>query len=178
MKTYPLVPMMLAAAALMPGCSNHDQATQATAGAPTPTADVQVVAVQPTIQQAAPARPQVGPDTPVNLITDTPSPSWDDIKNLTWDQRTDFLAGLAHIEDRLDRQIGALNAKRASMTKDLEAWDFQMKEVNMDRQFLSGLNDELGKASADTWNQEKDKVEQALMQAQDACEKVKSSTTS
>jgi hypothetical protein len=189
------------------GCSNHD-VVQSSSAAPTPTAAVTTVTTTtapaapavvtqtptpiptavptsaPTPVPAAsvgvvpPVRPAADPDTPVNVITDTVSPSWDDIKNLPYAQHVQFSAGLAKIEERLDRQIGALNAKRSSMETDTKDWDFNMKEVNDARSFLTFLNGEVANAGADIWQQEKDKVEGALKRTQEACEKVKSSTTS
>jgi hypothetical protein len=161
-----------AALILAAGCSNKDTASQAAPSAST-------VTVSPAANVPAPAvKPLVDPGTPVNVITDTPSPSWDDIKDFPYAQHAAFSAGFARIEARLDAQIGALNAKRATMTTDTTDWDFAMKEVNEARSYLTGLNEEVANAGPDTWTQEKEKVEQALRRVQDACEKVKMSTTS
>jgi hypothetical protein len=157
---------------LAAGCSNKDTAAQAAASAPT-------VAVAPAATVPAPAaKPLVDPGTPVNVITDTSSPSWDDIKEIPYAQHAAFSAGLARIEGKLDAQIGALNAKRATMTTDTKDWDFAMKDVNEARSYLTGLNEEVANTGPDTWDQEKEKVEEALKRTQDACEKVKMSTTS
>jgi hypothetical protein len=161
-----------AALLLSAGCSNKDKAAQATPPAST------APAMPASIVPAPAAKPVADPGTPFNVITDTPSPSWADIKDLTYAQRAVFSAGLAHIEGRLDAQISVLNAKRAMMTTDTKDWDFNMKEVNEARSYLAGLNEEVANAGPDTWTQEKEKVELALKRAQDACEKVKMSTTS
>jgi hypothetical protein len=157
---------------LAAGCSNKDTASQAAPSAST-------VTVSPAANVPAPAaKPLADPGTPFNVITDTPSPSWDDIKDIPYAQHSAFSAGLARIEGRLDAQIGALNAKRATMTTDTTDWDFAMKDVNEARSYLTGLNEEVANAGPDTWTQEKEKVEEALKRTQDACEKVKMSTTS
>lgn len=176
MKTQRLTSLAAAALGtallLAAGCSNKDAAAQASGSASS-------VTVAPGTTVPAPAaKPLVDPGTPVNVITDTPSPSWDDIKDIPYAQHAAFSAGLARIEGRLDAQIGALNAKRATMTTDTSEWDFAMKDVNEARSYLAGLNQEVANAGPDTWSQEKEKVEEALKRTQDACEKVKMSTTS
>jgi hypothetical protein len=177
MKTHrfnlPAAAALGAALLLTSGCPNKDAAT----AQPGPTASTVPAAPAPNVPAPA-ARPAADPGTPFNVITDTPSPSWDDIKDLTYAQHAAFSAGLARIEGRLDAQISALNAKRAAMTTDTKDWDFAMKDVNESRSYLTGLNEEVATAGPDTWTQEKEKVEAALKRAEDACEKVKMSTTS
>jgi hypothetical protein len=100
------------------------------------------------------------------------------MENLTFDQRAAFMAGLAGLVRKLDGQISAFNAKRSTMTTGTGDWDFAMKEVNAARAYLFGLETEVSNASPDTWAQEKDRVGGAWRRAQDACDKVRMSTTS
>ena len=65
---------------LAAGCSNKDTASQAAPSAST-------VTVSPAANVPAPAaKPLADPGTPFNVITDTPSPSWDDIKDIPYAQ--------------------------------------------------------------------------------------------
>jgi hypothetical protein len=121
-----------------------------------------------TVPVAAPASPDVA------------SANWADIKDNTYDMRDQFFAGLKRLEAKVDDQISELTAKRAAMksTTDTKDWDFAMKEMEDARSALKSIGVELSKATPETWNQEKDKVGQAWVRAQEAYDKVKSSTTS
>jgi hypothetical protein len=107
------------------------------------------------------------------------SARWTEIKDLPYDARVTFFAGFKRLEARLDEQISELTARRAAMksianTKD---WDFAMKEAGNARSYLKGSGEVLGKATADTWAQEKEKVGLAWVRAQAAVSKVRGSTT-
>jgi hypothetical protein len=158
------------AALLLLGCSQNNNANQAEA--------VSISAPLPTT--AVPSKPapvaNVGPAATV--APDTGSFTWADIENMTFGQRSAFMAGFTSLVRKLDGQISALTAKRATMTTGTDDWDFAMKEVNASRTYLVGLEGELASASPDTWGQEKDKVGGAWRRAQDACDKVRMSTTS
>jgi hypothetical protein len=170
------------AALLILGCSQDQKPSQ--------TAPVSQAAPSPTII-VIPAPAPVGPPpvTPVatpavligpaaSIAPDTGSATWADMENLTFDQRAAFMAGLAGLVRKLDGQISAFNAKRSTMTTGTGDWDFAMKEVNAARAYLVGLETEVSNASPDTWGQEKDRVGGAWRRAQDACDKVRMSTTS
>jgi hypothetical protein len=120
------------------------------------------------------ARPVVVPPQPVVVAA---AASWEAIKDYTYEQRADFAAGVARLESQLDGQVAELNAKRAAMTADTKEWDFNMGEMTKARSYLISIATEVGKASADTWNDEKEKVGQAWVRAQDAYDKVRTSTT-
>lgn len=107
------------------------------------------------------------------------SVKWIDIKDCTFEARDSFFAGFKQLEARVDSQFDELTAKRITMknetiTKD---WDFAMKEMADARSNLKSVGEELMKASAVTWNQQKDTVGQAWTRTQDAYSKVKSTTT-
>jgi hypothetical protein len=104
--------------------------------------------------------------------------SWAAIKDLGYEQRAGFLSGAGGLEAILAGQISELNAKRASMTAEAKDWDFAMKELNDAHSYLKSVIQEAGRASPETWDQEKDKVGEAWQRAQDACDKVRMSTTS
>jgi hypothetical protein len=111
---------------------------------------------------------------------DAASAQWSDIKDVTYDARAQFFVGLKRLEAKVAAQCNELTTKRASMksTTDTKAWDFAMKEMNDARTFLKSVGDEAAKASAETWNQQKDTVGKAWERTQAAYDKVKSSTTS
>jgi len=137
-----------------------DEATaSATAAQPGPAANVPV---------AVPASPDVA------------SARWSDIKDCTYENRDQFFAGLTRLEARVGDQIRGLIAKRATMDgkTNTEDWDFAMKEMGNARTYLKSMGEESHKAFPETWAQQKDKVGEAWMRAQEAYDKVKSSTTS
>jgi hypothetical protein len=107
------------------------------------------------------------------------SARWTEIKDIPYDAKPTFFVGFKRLETRLDEQIGELTVRRAAMksianTKD---WDFAMKELGNARSYLKGTGEVLGKATSDTWAQEKEKVGLAWVRAQAAVAKVRGSTT-
>jgi hypothetical protein len=110
---------------------------------------------------------------------DVASAKWIEIKDCTYDSRASFFTGLKQLEARVDGQVNELTAKRAAMKSDANTkdWDFAMKEMLDARSYLKSVGVELSKASAETWNQQKDTVGQAWVRTQDAYKKVKSSMT-
>jgi hypothetical protein len=156
---------------LAPGCAPREKAVQVQS-APTPE---KTVPAQPTVPVAKPVKV-----VPVAVNSPSvPAPvSWMDIKDFTFQERAAFLAGAAVLENTLAGQISELNAKRAVMTAETKDWDFAMKELNDSRDYLKSTIDEAGRATPESWGQEKDKVGTALQRAQDALEKVRMTTTS
>jgi hypothetical protein len=113
--------------------------------------------------------------------TSTPdAASWADIKDCTYDMRAQFFTGLDRLEARVDREIARLTDTRAAMksTANTADWDFAMKEMVDARSNLKSMDEELHKATPETWAQEKDKVGRAWVRTQEAYDKVKSSMTS
>ena len=140
----------------------------------------QVAAVQPAPQQA-----QAAPAPEARTVAALPQPvavaataSWESLADLTYDQRAEFIAGILRLENQLDGQIGALAAKRATMTTDTKDWDFAMGGLTEARSYLQSMATEVGAATPDTWSEEKEKAHQAWLKAQDAYDKVRTSTTS
>jgi outer membrane murein-binding lipoprotein Lpp len=179
MKTQSQAPSLAAAAfaaILLAGCSGGNKPAQDQAlAAPTP---VQAVPVQ---QPAVPiARPAQNVPIAVQSVSDQASASWVAIKDYTFDQRDSFISGAANLQGMLASQVAELNAKRASMPSNVETkdWDFAMKEMTDSQAYLKSMIEEAGRATPDTWNQEKDKVDEAWQRAQAAFDKVKITTTS
>jgi len=87
---------------------------------------------------------------------------------------------LKQLESKVDAQLNELKTRRAAMTSatDTKAWDFAMKEMADSRSFLKSVGEELGKASVETWNQQKEAVGRAWERSQAAYDKVKSSASS
>lgn len=138
----------------------------------------QVVQVQPApVVPATPiptARIVVAPPQPIAVAA---SDSWMAIKDMTFEQRADFVAGIGRLEGQLDGQINILKSKRAAMTTDTKDWDFAMGGLTDASSYLHSMVTEVSNATPDTWNQEKDKVDQAWQRAQEAYDKVRTSTT-
>jgi hypothetical protein len=111
--------------------------------------------------------------------TTTSTEQWVDLKDYTFAQRDALLAGLAGMVTRVDAQIEELKTKRAAMTASTRTadWDFAMKEMHNARANLKFACDELGKATAETWSQQRERVGQAWERTQSAYSAVKSSTT-
>lgn len=135
---------------------------------------------------AAPSTRQATPGAPtdvkitVTVSHETPSVKWTDIKDLGFDAHARFLAGVKALEAKVDNQIGELTAKRATMkgSPNLMDWDFAMKEMNDSRTYLKSTGQEMAKANAETWGQQKEKIGQAWARTQEAHAKVRASTTS
>lgn len=149
------------------GCAQNQNATEAPSSPANNTPGIAAPAPGATDQVAATASPDV------DLAR------WSSIEDDSFDLRAHFLAGLDQMEARVDEQESTLTAKRATMkrTTDTKDWDFAMKEMEDARSYLKSMNDELSKATPETWNQEKDKVHQAWARTQKAYNNVKSSTT-
>jgi hypothetical protein len=156
------------------GCSRDNGSAQA--GAPT-TSGI----LAPT---AAPGSPAVSAPLPAPVapaaVSAVPASQvlWSDMEILTYDQRSLFVTDLSGLVMKLDGQIASLNAKRAAMTTDTKDWDIAMMDVTAARAYLAGLAAEVSHASPDTWDQEKERVGTAWQKAEDACDKVRTSTTS
>jgi len=105
---------------------------------------------------------------------------WEYLERIEFDSRREFLKNLKLLETKVDAQVHELNAKRSAMnsTIDTRDWDLAMKEMLASQVYLNGMNEEVDKATPDTWDQVKDKVHQAWTRTQNAYDKVKSSTTS
>jgi hypothetical protein len=152
-----------------------------TAGSQPQATQVQPTSAQPGVQPEVPiARPAQNVPIAVQSVSDQAAASWVAIKDFTFDQRADFIAGAGRLQGMLASQIAELNAKRASMPSTVETkdWDFAMKEMNDSQSYLKSMIDEASRATPETWGEEKDKVDQAWQRAQEAFDKVKVTTTS
>lgn len=111
--------------------------------------------------------------------TEISGATWDQIKELKFEQRADFQRGLARLEARLELQVKELNEKRASFkgTTSTQAWDFAMKEMEESRAYFRSMAAEAAKATEETWTDRREKVGQAWERTQTAYSKVKASTT-
>lgn len=129
---------------------------------------------------ATPAVTTKAPDPVPPAPAEAAPTQWSDIKELTFDQRDRFFAGLKRLEARVDEQIGELTAKRATMKgiTGTKEWDFAMQEMVNARSALKSIGEVLAKAGQENWTEQKDRVGQAWVRTQDAFAKVKSSTTS
>lgn len=142
----------------------------------------------PTVKQAVAERPAAGtavePNSPPSDVNDPAlvagNVRWADIKNHPFDSRDLVMAGLVDLEVQVDKQVKALQAKRASMkaSTDTQRWDLAMKEMLDAQAYLTAMVIELSKSTREFWDQNKDKVGRAWDRTQDAYGKVKASTTS
>jgi outer membrane murein-binding lipoprotein Lpp len=169
------------ASVLLAGCSGGEKSAQdQVQAAPAP---AQVVAVRQPVpaQQPVPiVRPPQNVPIAVQSVSDQAAAAWATIKDYTYDQRADFLAGAGRLLGMLSSEVAELNAKRSSMPSTVETkdWDFAMKEMSDSQAYLKSMIDEASRATPDTWNQEKDKVDEAWQRTQAAFDKVKITTTS
>jgi hypothetical protein len=195
--TTPLAASFGAALLLTSACSNKDKVVQVQPAPvqetvmvqPTPTVQPQVV--QPTLvpqvvavvtpvpvlasPTPTPVAPAVPPATSV-VVNPLTAPSWTDIKDLTFEQRGDFVAGLGRLVAQTDSEIAELNAKRAAMTTDTKDWDFAMKGLVDAQAYLKSMAADVANTESDMWIQEKEKCEAAWTSVQDAYDKVLHST--
>jgi hypothetical protein len=153
------------------GCAQKEQTADAS---PPPAKDSAPTVVTTTLPGATPTAQVAAATSPDVAIA-----QWIDIKDCTYDMRPKFFSGLKRLEARVDEHISKLSIRRAAMksTANTQDWDFAMKEMGNARSSLVSSGDELRKASPETWAQEKEKVGQAWLRAQNAYDKVKSSTT-
>ncbi len=152
---------------LASGCSNKEKAVE-----------TKPVAVAPAVQPTPLPVVRPGAPLPAPALIDA-SAAWDAISGLGYDQKASFVAGVAQMESLLASQIEALKAKRATMTTNTTDWDLAMGPLNDARNYLHSMGAEVNSVTTpDAWDQEKEKVHQAWLKAQDAFDKVKTSTTS
>ena len=147
-------------------------APSAVGAVPAP-AQVVPAPVQPAAAQPAPAVAAA----PVIVVNPDAADAWSSIKDLPFEQRGAFVAGLNRLEGIVDTEISSLNAKRATMTVDVTEWDFEMKGLVDNQAYLRAMNDEVSKVESDNWIQERERVEAAWQNTQDAYAKVLHSTT-
>ncbi len=144
------------------GCSAKDQTAQNPPVSSAPPAPAVPAASE--VEHAAPP--------------DVAAPTWNDIKNNTYSMSAAFVAGLSMIEKKFDDRITGFNAQRAAMTADARDSDIAMMELKNARAALRSAAVAVAAATDKTWNDERDKVGRAIQRVQDACDKVKASTTS
>lgn len=125
-----------------------------------------------------PAKPAPAvPATPAPPATTTPSPlvetKWSDIKDLGYDDRADVMAGLTRLQDKLDKQVANLKARRAALTTtdDPDKWNAAMEVLGTARTRLMSAIIDLGKATPQNWEQRHDRVADALVNVEDAYKK-------
>jgi hypothetical protein len=154
------------------GCAQKEQTADAS---PPPAKDSAPTVVTTTLPGATPTAQVAAATSPDVAIA-----QWIDIKDCTYDMRPKFFSGLKRLEARVDEHISKLSIRRAAMksTANTQDWDFAMKEMENARTNLKSMGEELHKAPPETWDEQKDKVGQAWVRAQEAYGKVKSSTTS
>jgi hypothetical protein len=174
MKTRTLAQALGLASTLLYGCSGGSKASQDQAQAPAPAKET------PAPQSVPIIKPAQAVPIAVQSVSDQASASWVAIKDFTYDQRASFFSGAASLQGLLASQVAELKGKRASMPSTVETkdWDFAMKEMNDSQAYLNSMIDEAGHATPDTWDQEKEKVDEAWQRAQAAFDKVKVTTTS
>lgn len=109
----------------------------------------------------------------------TVSESWDNIKDYTFEKRSDFVAALNRMADNIDGKIREMNAKLKGLPDDgAKDRDRAMKELNDARADLKSRLADLDNATADTWADAKEKVAQAWKRVQTAYDNVKATSGS
>jgi len=127
---------------------------------------------------STPAAPAAPVPTPAPAPAD-PGADWVKVHSYNFDRHREVLACLPGLESKVDEQIAELGARRAALPEatDKKDWDFAMKEMVDARVNLMSASAELTKTAAETWDQQRDKVDQAWTRTQDDYRKVKASTT-
>lgn len=141
-------------------------------------AGLSFVAAPAIAQTDAPNKPNIAETKPGGAVLTAPEfTSWDDIKNLTHEQKAEFAIGLQRLETKLDKQISELKDKRAKMKGENKEWDFAMRNAEDARAYLKSTAAETEKASEEIWLNQKDKLGRAWQSTQDALDRVKATTT-
>ena len=154
--------MTVGSLCLTVGCSAKDQTAQ-----------------NPPVSSAPPARTvPAASEVEHAPPPDVAAPTWNDIKNNTYSMSAAFVAGLSMIEKKFDDQITGFNAQRAAVAGDARDSEIAMMELKNARASLRSAAVAVAAATDKTWNDERDKVGRAIQRVQDACDKVKTSTTS
>jgi hypothetical protein len=171
-RRFPLPLLSGLGAILLAVCSCRAKDEPATPTPPDASSD-RTPAPAPTMPAGPAEAPREDPDTA------TASATWASIKDCTFEQRADFVAGLNLMMKRVESAIATLNARRVTM-KDESAkdWDFNMKELNNARDYLVSTGSDLEKATESNWADAKLKVAQAWDRVRSAYDKVTHSTTS
>jgi hypothetical protein len=179
MKTPRLLPALAVLALLVAGCG-RPAAVVVVAPSPTPTPMAPRVAPVAPPATAPVVRTIDNPPIAVESHMDQTAAQWTAIKDFTFDQRAQFLSGAGGLIATFDGQVAELKAKRARLpsTVDTKDWDFAMSNLIDSQSYLKSMVTEASQATPDTWEQEKAKVDQAWQKAQDAFDKVKTTTTS
>jgi hypothetical protein len=126
-------------------------------------------------KEAAPA-PEPSPPTPVDaaaVVGATASDSWDHIKDVRYEQRSDFVAGLNRMTRVLDANMGNMSARFTSLTgAAARNRDAAKRELDEARTELKAALADLGDTSATTWDDAKAKVARAWQRVQVAYAKL------
>lgn len=174
MKTKPIPTVLLALVGLaafpLAGCSDSTETT--------------VVAASPDASTTPPPPavvPAPGVVAPVPAPDEPPAANveWADIKDLEFDDRADFIAGLERLKTRLDQRIEELKAKRAAITSDVDPveWDNAMKALANARVRLLSRSTDIAKATPENWSQRKEQVALAWEDVQESYEKAVTEST-
>ena len=110
---------------------------------------------------------EVYQDTKVAVVD-----AWSDIKDYTFDKRSDFSDRTAAMAAKLDSEISKLKAEHAD-AKASASRSAAMEELKNSRADLSDKLDALGTATADTWGSAKANVISAYDRAEAAYKKAK-----
>jgi hypothetical protein len=145
---------------------------------PAPSPAVAGSSTNPAVTVVNPAPSPRGP-APGAPVPDQNFASWASIRDDTFEQKGAFLVGAAALRTKVGSELAELRAKRAAMpsTADTKDWDFAMHEMTDSQQYLDSVIAEAGRATPETWDQEKEKVAQAWDRTQAAYDKVKTSVT-
>ena len=104
---------------------------------------------------------------------------WEAIKDFTFEQRGEFLAGAGRLLEKIDGQIRQLKERRPKVPETSATdWDFAMKGLVEARSYLKSSIARLSETTAETWSEAKERIGRAWQQAEGAYGKVKASTTS
>jgi hypothetical protein len=143
------------AAILQPACSKNDSTSQAVESTKTAAKDI------------------------ATAVKDTAVDTWDNIKDYTYEKRADFAEHIDRMAAKRDAEVAELNAKVTGLPDTAaKARDQANKDFADARAYLKTQTEHVRTATADTWDDAKEKTAEAWKRVQAAYEKVKSSPTS
>jgi hypothetical protein len=94
--------------------------------------------------------------------------TWERIRDYTFENRTEFMAGLKEIQAQMEKSVEALKARRTTFTGDPGAWDSEMKRLDDARIYLDSMASALAKATTVNWIARRDDVARAWDRLQGA----------
>jgi hypothetical protein len=151
-----------------PACASNENSVPATS--PPSHAVVTVTVIDPATG-AVVSEEQTEPAGPSAEVA-----SWDSIKDLDYEMRGAFVAGLQQLEIELGNQLAKLAVQPAT-SKDpaeIKQRELALRQLEFSRAYFHLMCETVKDATPKTWKQKKDSIGQAWTKIQDNCRKLNS----